>query len=250
MSRRSPKPAGCASTRKGRQAVQAALGAARGDHASWRTCAEGPDAERVIRDLARHRPQAHLHAQLRLHGADAEGGEGVPGREVRVHHRLQDRAQRRRGQRALLRRPLSGRHRGRPHDARRNVAGYVAGFPIPEVLQGINAFTLGMRSVNPQAQVKVVWLNAWFDPPQGARGRDGADEPGRGRAGLPHRVHRRDGGGAGARQARRRLPLRHAQGRRRMRSCSPSRTSGATTTRGARRRCWTAAGRAATCGAA
>jgi basic membrane protein A len=32
------------------------------------------------------------------------------------------------------------------------VAGYVAGFPIPEVLQGINAFALGMRSVNPQAR--------------------------------------------------------------------------------------------------
>jgi basic membrane protein A len=43
--------------------------------------------------------------------------------------------------------------------------------PIPEVLQGINAFTLGMRSVNPQAQVKVVWLNTWFDP---ARERDAA----------------------------------------------------------------------------
>jgi simple sugar transport system substrate-binding protein len=45
-----------------------------------------------------------------------------------------------------------------------NLAGYVAGFPIPEVLQGINAFTLGMRSVNPQAEVRVVWLNEWFDP--------------------------------------------------------------------------------------
>jgi simple sugar transport system substrate-binding protein len=45
-----------------------------------------------------------------------------------------------------------------------HLAGYVAGFPIPEVLQGINAFTLGMRSVDPQAQVKVVWLNTWFDP--------------------------------------------------------------------------------------
>jgi simple sugar transport system substrate-binding protein len=42
----------------------------------------------------------------------------------------------------------------------------VAGFPIPEVLQGINAFTLGMRSVDPKAEVKVVWLNAWFDPPK------------------------------------------------------------------------------------
>jgi simple sugar transport system substrate-binding protein len=47
---------------------------------------------------------------------------------------------------------------------RTNLAGYVAGFPIPEVLQGINAFALGMRSVNPRAQVKVVWLNLWFDP--------------------------------------------------------------------------------------
>jgi len=45
-----------------------------------------------------------------------------------------------------------------------NVAGYVAAFPIPEVLQGINAFTRGMRSVNPKAEVKVIWVNAWFDP--------------------------------------------------------------------------------------
>jgi basic membrane protein A and related proteins len=45
-----------------------------------------------------------------------------------------------------------------------NVAGYVAAFPIPEVLQGINAFTLGMRSVNPKAEVKVIWVNSWYDP--------------------------------------------------------------------------------------
>jgi simple sugar transport system substrate-binding protein len=51
------------------------------------------------------------------------------------------------------------------------VAGYVAGFPIPEVLQGINAFALGMRSVRPDAQVRVIWLQAWFDP---AREREAA----------------------------------------------------------------------------
>ena len=45
-----------------------------------------------------------------------------------------------------------------------NVAGYVAAFPIPEVVQGINAFTQGMRSVNPNAEVKVIWVNSWFDP--------------------------------------------------------------------------------------
>jgi basic membrane protein A and related proteins len=45
-----------------------------------------------------------------------------------------------------------------------NVLGYVAAFPIPEVLQGINAYTRGARSVNPKAEVRVVWVNSWYDP--------------------------------------------------------------------------------------
>ena len=45
-----------------------------------------------------------------------------------------------------------------------NVIGYVAAFPIPEVIRGINAFTLGVRSVNPNATVKVIWTSTWFDP--------------------------------------------------------------------------------------
>jgi basic membrane protein A len=45
-----------------------------------------------------------------------------------------------------------------------NVIGYVAAFPIPEVIRGINAFTLGVRSVNPAATVKVIWTSTWFDP--------------------------------------------------------------------------------------
>ena len=45
-----------------------------------------------------------------------------------------------------------------------NVIGYVAAFAIPEVVRGINGFTLGVRSVNPKAQVKVVWTNTWYDP--------------------------------------------------------------------------------------
>ncbi len=47
---------------------------------------------------------------------------------------------------------------------KKNVIGYVAAFPIPEVIRGINAFTLGVRSVSPQAEVKVVWTQTWFDP--------------------------------------------------------------------------------------
>ncbi|WP_031515769.1 BMP family ABC transporter substrate-binding protein [Desulfofalx alkaliphila] len=45
-----------------------------------------------------------------------------------------------------------------------NTIGYVAAFPIPEVVRGINAFTLGVRSVNPDAVVKVIWTNTWYDP--------------------------------------------------------------------------------------
>jgi len=42
--------------------------------------------------------------------------------------------------------------------------GYVGSFPIPEVVRGINAFTIALRKVNPEAEVKVVWLNTWYDP--------------------------------------------------------------------------------------
>ncbi|MGH6949061.1 MAG: BMP family ABC transporter substrate-binding protein [Kiloniellales bacterium] len=45
-----------------------------------------------------------------------------------------------------------------------NIIGYVGSFPIPEVVRGINSFTLGLRSVNPEATVKVVWANTWYDP--------------------------------------------------------------------------------------
>jgi len=42
--------------------------------------------------------------------------------------------------------------------------GYVAAFPIPEVIRGINAFARGVQKVNPDAVVKVVWTNTWYDP--------------------------------------------------------------------------------------
>jgi len=45
-----------------------------------------------------------------------------------------------------------------------NFIGYVAAFPIPEVIRGINAFTLGAKSINPDAEVHVVWTNTWYDP--------------------------------------------------------------------------------------
>ncbi len=45
-----------------------------------------------------------------------------------------------------------------------NFIGYVGAFPIPEVIRGINAFTLGAQAVNPDVEVHVVWTNTWYDP--------------------------------------------------------------------------------------
>ncbi|TAK83266.1 MAG: BMP family ABC transporter substrate-binding protein [Aquabacterium sp.] len=55
---------------------------------------------------------------------------------------------------------------------RSNALGFVASFPIPEVLRNINAFTLGARSVNPKARTKVIWINSWYNP---AREREAAE---------------------------------------------------------------------------
>jgi basic membrane protein A and related proteins len=44
------------------------------------------------------------------------------------------------------------------------VLGYIASFPIPEVIMGINATMLGAQTVNPNIRVKIIWVNTWFDP--------------------------------------------------------------------------------------
>jgi len=46
------------------------------------------------------------------------------------------------------------------------VAGYIGSVPVPEVVQGLNAFMLGMQSVNPKARLKFIMINAWYDPPK------------------------------------------------------------------------------------
>jgi basic membrane protein A len=47
-----------------------------------------------------------------------------------------------------------------------NKLGYIAPYPIPEVVRNMNAFALGARSVNPDAEVTPVWIFAWVDPPK------------------------------------------------------------------------------------
>jgi simple sugar transport system substrate-binding protein len=45
-----------------------------------------------------------------------------------------------------------------------NKIGYIAPFPIPEAYQGLNAFAIGLREVNPEAEIMVIWANTWKDP--------------------------------------------------------------------------------------
>ena len=42
--------------------------------------------------------------------------------------------------------------------------GFVAPFPIPEVIREVNAFTLGAQATHPGATVQVIWTTTWFDP--------------------------------------------------------------------------------------
>jgi basic membrane protein A len=47
-----------------------------------------------------------------------------------------------------------------------DVVGYIAPFAIPEVIRNLNAFTLGVREINPEATVRIEWIDTWFDPPR------------------------------------------------------------------------------------
>ena len=45
-----------------------------------------------------------------------------------------------------------------------NVIGYVASYPVPEVIRGVNSFVLGLRSINRNATVKLIFVESWNDP--------------------------------------------------------------------------------------
>jgi basic membrane protein A len=149
---------------EGRKAVDAALGS-KVKTTYVENVPEGADAERVIRDLAQQGNKliftpsfGYMEPTLKVAKDFPDVKfESITGYKQSANVAVAN-------ARYYEGRYLAGVTAGRM--TKTNVAGYVAGFPIPEVLQGINAFTLGMRSVNARAEVKVVWLNAWFDPPK------------------------------------------------------------------------------------
>ncbi len=126
---------------------------------------EGPDAERVIRDLVAQGNKIIFATSFGFGDAmemvakdfpnvyfeHATGYKTAPNLRVYEGRFYED---------AYLAGVLAGQM------TKTNVLGFVASFPIPEVLRNINAYTLGAQSVNPKIKTKVVWVSSWFDPPK------------------------------------------------------------------------------------
>ncbi|MCK6428473.1 MAG: BMP family ABC transporter substrate-binding protein, partial [Burkholderiaceae bacterium] len=124
---------------------------------------EGADAERVIRDLAAQGNRLIFTTSFGFMNPTIKVAEEFPA--VKFEHATGYKSAANVGTyniRFYEGRYLAGIVAGRM--TKTNTLGYVAAFPIPEVLQGINAFTLGARSVNPKVQVRVIWVNSWYDP--------------------------------------------------------------------------------------
>ena len=124
---------------------------------------EGADAERIIRQLAQDGNQIIFTTSFGYMNPTLKVAPAFPG--VAFFHATGYKTAKNVGiynARFYEGRYLNGVIAGKM--TKTNIAGYVAAFPIPEVMQGINAFTRGMKSVNPKAEVRVIWVNSWFDP--------------------------------------------------------------------------------------
>lgn len=127
--------------------------------------AEGPDAERVIRDLATQGNKVIFATSFGFGDSMAKVAKDFPdvyfehatgfktSENMRVYEpRIHEVAY------------FAGIVAGKM--TKTNTLGFVGSFPIPEVLRNINAFTLGAQSVNPKVKTRVVWVGTWFDPPK------------------------------------------------------------------------------------
>jgi len=147
---------------KGRQAVAKALG----DKVKTtfvESVKEGPDAERVIRKMAADGYKLIFTTSFGYMNPTLKVAKKFP--NVKFEHAT-----------GFKRAKNVSTYSGRFYEGRyvvgkvagkmtkSNIIGYVGSFPIPEVVRGINAVTLAARSVNPNVQVKVAWVNTWYDP--------------------------------------------------------------------------------------
>ena len=145
---------------KGREQVEKELGV---ETTYVESVAEGADAERVIRKLATTGHNVIFTTSFGYMNPTVKVAKQHP--DVMFEHATGYK-------RADNVSTYSGRfYEGRTiigtiagHMSKSGIVGYIASFPIPEVIRGINAFTIAMRKVNPNAEVKVVWVNPWYDP--------------------------------------------------------------------------------------
>jgi simple sugar transport system substrate-binding protein len=124
---------------------------------------EGPDAERVIQQLAQTGHDIVFTTSFGFMNPTAKVAKRFPG--VKFEHAT-----------GYTSAPNLATYSARFYEGRHvigliagkmtrtNTIGYIASFPIPEVVRGINAAYLAARSVNPDVKFKVVWVNTWFDP--------------------------------------------------------------------------------------
>ncbi|MGI9353506.1 MAG: BMP family ABC transporter substrate-binding protein [Rhizobiaceae bacterium] len=125
--------------------------------------AEGPDSERVIRRLAEEGNKlifttsfGYMNPTLKVakrfkdvkfeHATGYQRSANMASYNLRFHEG----------------RAVCGTIAG--HMSKSATAGYIASFPIPEVVMGINAFTLAARKVNPDFKTNVLWVSSWYDP--------------------------------------------------------------------------------------
>jgi basic membrane protein A len=125
--------------------------------------AEGPDAERIIRQLAQDGNTLIFTTSFGYMNPTLKVAKQFP--DVKFEHAT---GYQRKDNVATYNarfyegRAVAGTIAGMMSKTGR--AGYIASFPIPEVVMGINAFTLAARKINPDFRTQVVWVSTWFDP--------------------------------------------------------------------------------------
>ena len=146
---------------QGRIAVEKALGA-KVKVKYVENIAEGPDAERVIKELAQTNGLIFT-TSFGFMNPTIKVAKSFP--NVKFEHAtgyMRDKNVAIYNARFYEGRAAIGTIAGMMSKA--GIGGYVASFPIPEVVMGINAFTLAAQKVNPKFKTKVIWANTWYDP--------------------------------------------------------------------------------------
>lgn len=147
---------------QGRLAIEEALGS-KVETTFVESVSEGPDAERVIRQLAASGHDLVFTTSFGFMDSTLEVAKDFP--DVKFEHATG--FKRADNVTTYSSRFYEGRHvlgTIAGHMTKTNKLGYIVSFPIPEVIRGINATVLAARAVNPEVTATIVWVSSWYDP--------------------------------------------------------------------------------------